>query len=60
MGANIRNRPTNPAMQNIGSSVQGPGFVTFGSSPRVRMSGNYGAATGDIVLASHKLRHGRN
>ena len=50
------NRPTNPAMP---MNKVGPGFVNFGSSPRVRMPHNNLGATGDLTLSMHKLRHGR-
>ena len=50
------NRPTNPALP---SRAVGPGYVTFGNSPRVSMPHNHLGATGDLTLSSYKLRHGR-
>lgn len=50
------NRPTNPALP---STAVGPGYVTFGNSPRIRMPHNNLGATGDLTLSAYKLRHGK-
>lgn len=53
---NKLNRPTNPA---VPSRAVGPGFVTMGNSPRIRVPHNNLGATGDLTLSQYKLRHGR-
>lgn len=51
------NRPTNPALPP--RRAMGPGYVTMGNQPRVRLPHNNLGATGDLTLALRKLRHGR-